>query len=81
MDPVLICAVCSKADPLCNTKLDIPICSRCWMDPGQGKKRMFSFNFAPEIDKITSKIFQINGKLGSKLSNISFMIPKNKLKQ
>ena len=57
MDPVLICAVCSKVDPLCNTKLDIPICSRCWMDPGQGKKRMFSFNFAPEIDKITSKIF------------------------
>jgi len=57
MESTLQCSVCLKPDPLCSTNLDIPICAKCWKDPGPRKQGGFNFTFEAEIDKITSKIF------------------------
>lgn len=52
---VLVCQICSIPDPLCLTKLGIPLCSSCWKKPGPSKNTLFHYD--PEIDKITDKVF------------------------
>lgn len=63
----LVCKVCSKCDPLCSTKLDIPICSACWKSPNIKKSKLFSWS--PEIDKINDKLF-LGNEEGQKCKNI-----------
>lgn len=62
---VLVCQICSNSDPLCSTKLGVPLCSSCWKKPGPTRATLFHYD--PEMDKITDKVFLGNEEASKRI--------------